>query len=180
MNKTKLVYDYYTVEVPADVTDDTDERNNLIFMQAESQSKIFALPCTWEILADDGNTAKVRRTRRVVDNRPAPTILTTWRVIYDFDVWGNPEDGYEVNDSMVLHENYELRLRVTEYNPNTPQSFFAAYPSDYQIKQIFGVGCNIETDGDDIYITVRRASDSFPIGSIDCTSHSSLSPIRAK
>ena len=53
------------------------------------------------------------------------------------------------------------------------------YPSDYQIKQIFGVGCEIETDGDDTKIYVNRKRDSFPIGELTCTSHKSLSPVKA-
>ena len=179
MNKTKLVYDYYTVEVPSDVTDDIEERNNLIFMQAEDQAKLYVIPCTWEILADDGNTAKVRRTRRVVDNRPSPTILTTWE-LWTYDVWGNKDDGYEVNDRFCISREYTIRLRVTEYNPNTPQAFLAAFPSDYQIKQAFGVSCNLDVSGDDVNIYVNRDSDSYPIGEMYCTSHSSLSPIETK
>jgi hypothetical protein len=34
----------------------------------------------------------------------------------------------------------------------------------------------IETDGDDVTIYVNRASDSYPLGELVCTSHDSLSP----
>ena len=36
----------------------------------------------------------------------------------------------------------------------------------------------IETEGDDVNISVNRARDSYPCGEMFCTSHDSLSPIR--
>jgi hypothetical protein len=56
--------------------------------------------------------------------------------------------------------------------------FLGAYPTDRQIKLAFGVTCRIDTDGDDLYIAVNRASDGYPIGEMHCTSHASLSPVR--
>jgi len=106
-------------------------------------------------------------------------IDTTWKVL-THDVWGNVKDGYEVNDNYG-HGEVPLRLVVETYNPGTPHAFDSAYPTDAQIRAIFGFPrVQIETDGDDINIYVRRVSDSYPIGTLYCTSHDSLSPIRAK
>jgi hypothetical protein len=58
------------------------------------------------------------------------------------------------------------------------QEFISAYPTNRQIKLAFGVTCQIETDGDDINITINRRRDGYPIGEMHCASHESLSPVR--
>lgn len=106
------------------------------------------------------------------------TVLTTWQK-RTYDVWGNKSDGYTVNDS-YSHGSIEIRCKVQTNNAGTPQEFNSASPSDFQLCQAFGVRCKIETDGDDLFISVNRASDSYPIGELICTSHRALSPIREK
>lgn len=59
----KFTYDYYTIDLPSDVTDDKEERANLAFLQAEEITRIYAMPCEWFIVSDDGNTIIVRRKR---------------------------------------------------------------------------------------------------------------------
>jgi len=108
------------------------------------------------------------------------TVLTTWEV-RTYDVWGNAEDGFEVNDTYVVNRNLELWIPVTIYNQGTEQEFRAAFPSDKQLREVFGLGkSQIETDGDDLSIYVTRARDSFPVGELYCKSHESLSPIRKR
>lgn len=107
------------------------------------------------------------------------TIDTLWE-IWTYDVWGNRQDGYDVNDRFCLNSSYPLRLKVKTANFATPQEFQYAYPSDFQLKQLFGVSCKIDTDGNDINIYVNRESDNYPIGELNCISHESLSPIRIK
>ena len=104
------------------------------------------------------------------------TIETTWSMA-TYDVWGNRKDGYEVND-VYRHGKISLRLKVQTANSGKPGEFNHAYPSDYQLRKVFGVGCRIDTDGDDLRVTVNRASDNYPIGELQCESHASLSPIR--
>jgi hypothetical protein len=104
-------------------------------------------------------------------------IKTTWDIA-TYDVWGNRKDGYEVNDVYRQSRDLELMLKVTVNNVGLPSEFESAYPSDYAIRQIFGVTCQIETEGDDLDIYVNRRSDGYPIGEMICTSHESLSPIR--
>lgn len=104
------------------------------------------------------------------------TILTVWER-RGYDVWGNRKDGYDVNDTFRESE-VELRLKVKLYNENTPRVFETAYPTDYQLRKVFGVSCRLDVQGDDIHVYVNRASDGYPIGELICISHKSLSPIR--
>jgi hypothetical protein len=105
-------------------------------------------------------------------------ILTTWSV-RTYDVWGNKTEGYEVND-VFTQGNVDIQCVVETHNIGTPNEFKSAYPSDYALKRVFGVGCAIDTDGDDLTIYVNRRSDGYQIGELHCLSHESLSPIRAK
>jgi hypothetical protein len=109
-------------------------------------------------------------------NKPAGSLKTTWAV-RPYDVWGNPKDGYEVNN---VHPcgTVELRIPQTRCNAGTPQEFVSAYPTNAQIKRVFGVRWHIDVDGDDLTIYVNRRRDSYPLGEMHCVSHSSLSPIR--
>lgn len=109
-------------------------------------------------------------------NKQKTRVKTTWD-IRTYDVWGNSEDGYDVNNVFAAGE-VTIACKIETNNVGTPGEFQSAYPSDYQIKKIFGVSCAIDTDGDDTTIYVSRARDRFPIGELHCTSHSSLSPIR--
>jgi hypothetical protein len=105
-------------------------------------------------------------------------VNTIWE-LSTYDVWGNRKDGYEVND-VRRHGEVSIRCEIKTYNQGTPQQFDSASPSDWQLRQVFGVGCRIETDGDDLSIYVNRSKDGYPIGELRCTSHDSLSPIRAR
>lgn len=110
--------------------------------------------------------------------RRLPKIETTWEC-WTYDVVGNARDGYEVNDRSCFARNYELRLQPETHNIGTPQEFVSAHPADTQIRAVFGVRCRITTDGDDMTVYVERDRDGYPIGEMHCTSHESLSPIRA-
>jgi hypothetical protein len=106
------------------------------------------------------------------------TVQTTWE-LWSYDVWGNSEDGYEVNDRSCFDRDYVINCKIEHNNANLPAlAFDSASPSDYQIKKAFGVSCAIETNGDDTHITIDRASDGYPLGEMYCTSHASLSPVR--
>jgi hypothetical protein len=105
------------------------------------------------------------------------TVNTTWE-LWTYDVWGNKEEGFEVNDKTCFYRSYEINLKIENNNPNTPMQFLSAYPSNYQIEQAFNTNCQFELDGDDIHIYINRTSDNYPIGEMFCTSHASLSPIR--
>ena len=106
------------------------------------------------------------------------TITTTWEYA-TYDVWGNAKDGYEVNDVYRRREPVTLVLDVQTYNQGMAGEFDSAMPTDRQLRRVFGLGrIQLDTDGDDLTIYVRRMRDDYPIGELHCTSHESLSPIR--
>ena len=110
---------------------------------------------------------------------PLKYVETTWE-LRTYDVWGNAEDGFEVNDTRSAGE-VSIRCRVEVNNAGTPQEFLSAFPSDSQIRRALSLRrFKIERYGDDLTIYVNRARDSYPCGEMYCTSHDSLSPIRAK
>jgi len=112
--------------------------------------------------------------------KQAEYVDTQW-VTASYDVWGNARDGYEVNDVYRHREPIDIRCKVETFNVGTPQEFKSASPSDSQIRKALRLRrFKIETDGDDLVIYVNRARDSYPCGELQCVSHASLSPIRAK
>lgn len=117
-------------------------------------------------------------TKTEIINVPCGTVETVWE-LRTYDVWGNAEDGYEVNDSFSAGE-VTLEIPQTKCNAGTPQEFVGAYPTDEQLQEVFGELGAIETDGDDITIYVTRERDGYPIGEMHCVSHESLSPVRVK
>ena len=105
------------------------------------------------------------------------TVKTSWE-LWSYDVWGNKEEGFDVNDRFNMDRDYLINLKIENNNPNTSIQFFSAYPSDYQIQKAFGTRSELDLSGDDCIIYVNRESDGYPIGEMICTSHNSLSPIR--
>ena len=100
-------------------------------------------------------------------------VTTKWRWA-TYDVWGNANDGYEVND-VYSHSVIELDIPITVNNVATPQQFKSAYPTDKQIRELFGIGrTRIDTGGDDLCIYVNRVRDGYPIGELECISHRRL------
>lgn len=63
-DESGLIHDTLYIDMPSDVTDDDDERANLIILNAREEAAIYALPCDWAIIDDDGELATVRRIRR--------------------------------------------------------------------------------------------------------------------
>lgn len=107
------------------------------------------------------------------------TVMTVWE-LWDYDVWGNPDDGFWANDRFCFARKYQLRLKIEINNPGTLQEFISAYPTDYQLGRLFSTRARISASGDDLHIYLERESDGFPIGEMHCISHESLSPIRIK
>jgi hypothetical protein len=116
----------------------------------------------------------------MTNRKPKPrTERTVWEVRSHFDVWGNAREGYEVNDSTVLHREYVIDCPIEVYNEGTDRAFESATPTDRQIREALDLRrFQLETSGDDLTIEVERKRDAYPCGSLHCTSHHSLSPIR--
>lgn len=105
------------------------------------------------------------------------TVLTYWEC-WSYDVWGNAQDGYEVNDRSCFDRAYPIRAKVKVYNVGTPNEFSQAEVTDYQLGKLFGTRAKLSTEGDDTVIYVTRESDGYPIGELNCISHARLSPVR--
>lgn len=77
---------------------------------------------------------------------------TTWEV-WTYDVWGNAEEGYNVNDRYC-------QCREAEIESDD------GFPTDAQIRDTFGLEPDtaIDTDGDDKVIYVNLADDGCPVG----------------
>lgn len=97
-------------------------------------------------------------------------VKTIWAK-YVYDIWGNAEDGYDVND---VFSDGEVILNCEIKNGG---NFLYASPSDNQLKKVFGYTGKIDTLGDDLIIYVNTLK-GYPLGELRCISHASLSPIR--
>jgi hypothetical protein len=62
------------------------------------------------------------------------TRLYTLRV---YDVWGNAQDGFTVNDSYVIGE-VKIKCRVRVYNAGTDREFVDYVPSERQLALAVG------------------------------------------
>lgn len=63
MTSTNFEYDYYDVHLGEYSLDNQEERNRVAFILAEEQSRLYAIPCEWTILSDNGDCVRVRRKR---------------------------------------------------------------------------------------------------------------------
>lgn len=114
----------------------------------------------------------------------ARTERTVWEV-RTYDVWGNDDSGWEVNDTYALDPHLVLDLPVKRRQTGAPWDrakgeFLCCEISERQIREALGLHrCQLDIDGDDTHVTVNRRKDGYPLGELYCTSHDSLAPIRA-
>lgn len=116
----------------------------------------------------------------MADNSTAAvkTVKTVWEV-WAYDVWGNAEDGYSVNNRFCVNRAFEAEAIVKVYNAGTPQQFESAELSDDTIRAALGIkGEFTDSVGDDTHYYPESEDDGYPLGELFCVSHSSLSPIR--
>ena len=105
-------------------------------------------------------------------------IETTWEV-WQYEVWGNLEDGYSVNDRYCVSRNYPLTLDVEINNSDRPNlMFLSAFPTHRQIRKAIGIKSRVGLDVLISDTTIYVSSDSgYPLGELHCISHASLCPI---
>lgn len=103
------------------------------------------------------------------------SIQTVWEIT-SYEVWGNDEDGYQVNNTFE-NGTVVLELQVEIANEGTNRQFLYAHPSDSQLNDLgFGnVQCANGSDNSRIYLECPDTGK--PMGMIDLESHDSLSPI---
>jgi hypothetical protein len=84
--------------------------------------------------------------------------------LWFYDVWGNEEDGFEVNDRHCASRDFVIPTMPKTYNKGTPRQFTDFVPSDKEILTVLvsagelkesALYANITIDGDDetIYLT---------------------------
>lgn len=56
-------YDYYKVAIPSDCESDGDKRFDIAILQAKELTRLYAMPASWNLVSDDGETVIVRRKR---------------------------------------------------------------------------------------------------------------------
>ena len=77
--------------------------------------------------------------------------MSTWEV-WSYDVLGNDNDGYEVNDRACLNRNFQVK---------------GDYPTDKEIREALGLKrIKIDLDGDDKDVYVTWAKNGMPIGEL--------------
>ena len=73
--------------------------------------------------------------------------------IWTYDVWGNAEDGFYVNDLTCIDRDYKIRCKAQTYNVGAPQQLTVYALTARQIKrvarEVFGFTCALDIDGDD-------------------------------
>lgn len=66
---TKYSYDYYEVKIPGDMSDEMGDLKEQAIVEARERSKLYVVPCEWEVKLVSGNvgdfevTFMVRRKR---------------------------------------------------------------------------------------------------------------------
>lgn len=86
--------------------------------------------------------------------------MAQWK-LYSYDVWGNAEDGYEVNDVIGPHETVEL----SEEDLKTDKSLHKALLREGIFKKSYKYG-SFEYDGDEDIIYIERSKDGYPEGEL--------------
>jgi hypothetical protein len=103
-------------------------------------------------------------------------ISTVWEVI-TYDVWGNENDGYEVNQAF-RSSKVEMPVKLEVYNPGIEGEFYDGSPDDTNIRKALGITPRVRFydpyhNAGIIYPT--HVSTDYPLGELRLISHDSLS-----
>lgn len=92
--------------------------------------------------------------------------------IWTYDVWGNDDDGYEVNDRCNQERQAVIELQPRTYNQGKPGQFTCFTPSNEEILamlkeyDILKNSCtllDLEIYGDDKNFYVSAAKNGYPL-----------------
>jgi len=84
--------------------------------------------------------------------------------LWFYDVWGNEQDGFEVNDRHCVNRDFIIMSNPKVYNRGTPQQFTDFSPTNKQVlRALVNAGylkesaltadIEIDGDGENIYLT---------------------------
>ena len=102
-------------------------------------------------------------------------ILTQWQA-NSYDVWGNSNDGYQVNH-IFNGDMVDITIELTCHNAGTPNEFYSGQPSDLQIKHALGINPRISIEDNvqsENTCFPEHASTGYPLGELELVSHDSL------
>ena len=91
--------------------------------------------------------------------------------LWFYDVWGNEEDGFEVNDRYCASRDFIIPTMPKTYNRGTSRQFTDFVPSDKEILRALvdagelkplalTAGIEFDGDGENIYLT---EDNGFPL-----------------
>jgi hypothetical protein len=64
MPDKKIIRDYYQIQLDDfGLQDDPEERAQIAILEAQERARIYAVPCEWQVIDDDGYTVTVVRRR---------------------------------------------------------------------------------------------------------------------
>ena len=89
--------------------------------------------------------------------------------VFTYDVWGNEEDGYEVNDVFLFARGAEIGQEEIEYNENTEHSFLCWEVPESELIEALGIkhGTDIDVEGEECFVlAVNTSVDCYPIGEL--------------
>lgn len=109
---------------------------------------------TISLLRDKG------RKCAIIDGKIIPGEYQEW-TIYWYDVWGNDEDGYEVND-IWPRGTITFFAEESIFNKGTEHQFIRYHISDAAIKNELETNRELDIDGDSDIIYVNIASNGKP------------------
>ena len=85
---------------------------------------------------------------------------------YNYDVWGNEDDGYEVNDVFCINRAVEFTQEELVYNEGLPFEFRCWVVPEQEVKEYFGYMQDVTIDGDDEGTIYLELEDGMPAGEI--------------
>jgi hypothetical protein len=85
--------------------------------------------------------------------------------IRTYDVWGNVNDGFEVND-IFSHGTVSIVCKQKIYNAGTPNQFEDFEPTDRQLSIAAGFGVSVSWDGQDGTFIADKSSNGMPVGEL--------------
>jgi len=89
--------------------------------------------------------------------------------LWSYDVWGNADDGWDVNDRYKQSDNFIIVSSKKIYNQGASQEFSDYVPTDEEIKQALieqwdlKNDAEIEIDGDGETHYINDAGNGCPI-----------------
>jgi hypothetical protein len=64
MTQKKITRDYYQIQLDDfGLQEDPEERARIAIQEAQERARIYAVPCEWQVIDDDGYTVTVVRRR---------------------------------------------------------------------------------------------------------------------